>query len=88
MCLGALMQYTIMPFMGYAVSRLWGLSPAYSVGYAPLSLQHEGVTHAFLNVHHQLSGLGMPALASFGSALCCFQRCGKVSSRSGLRLVR
>eukprot|EP00884_Botryococcus_braunii_P012880 jgi/Botrbrau1/21593/Bobra.43_1s0003.1 len=30
--LGAVLQYTIMPSVGYAISRLWGLSPAYSVG--------------------------------------------------------
>ncbi len=34
--LGAVLQYTIMPSVGYAISRLWGLSPAYSVGYVPL----------------------------------------------------
>lgn len=33
--LGAVLQYTIMPFMGFATSRLAGVSPPIAVGWAP-----------------------------------------------------
>ena len=32
-CIGAALQYTIMPLMGLTVSRLAGLPPPYAVGY-------------------------------------------------------
>ena len=43
--LGAALQYTLMPLMGYAVTRLFQLPVAYSVGCA-LPAQHAGHAHA------------------------------------------
>ena len=44
--LGAALQYTLMPLMGYAVTRLFQLPVAYSVGCA-LPAQHAVPAHAF-----------------------------------------
>ena len=43
--LGAALQYTLMPLMGYAVTRLFQLPVAYSVGCA-LPAQHAVPAHA------------------------------------------
>ena len=43
--LGAALQYTLMPLMGFAVTRLFQLPVAYSVGCAPAAL-HAAPAHA------------------------------------------